>query len=114
MDAPTTAEPLLENPTAAKSGVGLHCNFQRRHSTRENGFALEVEFDAAPGFTILFGASGAGKTTLLDCVGGLVQPNSGRITIGERVLFDSSQAINVKVAKRKAGYVFQNLALFPH
>jgi molybdate transport system ATP-binding protein len=77
-------------------------------------FVLDVAFDAEPGFTILFGASGAGKTTLLDCVSGLATPKSGRISVGERVLFDSSSAVNVATAKRRTGYVFQTLALFPH
>ncbi|HUA15518.1 MAG TPA: molybdenum ABC transporter ATP-binding protein [Verrucomicrobiae bacterium] len=75
---------------------------------------LEVQFQAAPGFTILFGASGAGKTTLLDCVAGLIQPDSGRIAIRNRPLFDSSAGIDVPVSKRRVGYVFQTLALFPH
>ncbi len=77
-------------------------------------FVLEVEFQAASGFTILFGASGAGKTTLLDCVAGLARPDSGRIAIGGRVLFDSQSGVNVPVAKRRVGYVFQDLALFPY
>lgn len=77
-------------------------------------FSLEVEFHAAPGITILFGPSGAGKTTLLDCVSGLAKPVSGRIAIGDRVWFDASQHIDIAVANRRVGYVFQNLALFPH
>ena len=48
---------------------------------RGSSFALDVEFTAAPGFTILFGASGAGKTTLLDCIAGLQAPESGRIAV---------------------------------
>lgn len=77
-------------------------------------FVLDVEFQAAPGFTILFGASGAGKTTLLDCIAGLAKPESGRIALGERTLFDSERRVNIPVAKRRVGYVFQSLALFPH
>ncbi len=77
-------------------------------------FSLEVDFQAAPGFTILFGASGAGKTTLLDCVSGLASPDSGRIAIGGRIFFDSGQHTSLPVAKRRVGYVFQTLALFPH
>ncbi len=77
-------------------------------------FALEVAFTVPPGITILFGASGAGKTSVLDCVAGLVMPEGGRIAIGEHVFFDRERAIDLPVAKRNVGYVFQDLALFPH
>ena len=89
----------------------LKARFRRQQSIE---FSLEVDFDAAPGFTILFGPSGAGKTTLLDCIAGLTTPESGRISVGDRVWFDSAQRTNLAVAKRRVGYVFQNLALFPH
>jgi len=77
-------------------------------------FHLDVAFEAAPGFTILFGASGAGKTTVLDCVAGTTYPDEGHIAIGDRVLFDAAQRIALPTAKRRAGYVFQSLSLFPH
>lgn len=80
----------------------------------KRGFSLDVEFSAAPGFTVLFGPSGSGKTTLLDCVAGLTTPGAGRIVAGERVLFDADAQVNIPVAKRGVGYVFQDLALFPH
>ena len=86
----------------------------RFHKQQSPQFSLDVEFQVAPGFTILFGASGAGKTTLLDSVAGLTTPESGRIAVGSRVLFDSAQRVHVAVAKRQIGYVFQSLALFPH
>ena len=77
-------------------------------------FTLDVSFEAPPGITILFGSSGAGKSTLLDCLGGLVHPDAGKIAIGEYVLFDSAEQINVPPQKRRIAYVFQSLALFPH
>jgi len=92
----------------------LDARFRKRFTAPAQEFVLEVEFQAPPGFTILFGASGAGKTTLLDCVAGLAQPDSGRIAIGGRTLFEAAQNINLPVAKRRVGYVFQSLALFPH
>jgi len=95
-------------------GARLTARVRKRMSGPGHEFVLDVEFEAAPGFTILFGASGAGKTTLLDCIAGLVTPDAGRIAIGERVLFDSAQGADVAVAKRRVGYVFQDLALFPH
>ena len=82
--------------------------------SEERRFSMDVEFSAAPGFTILFGPSGSGKTTLLDCVAGLATPESGRIAVGDRVVFDASSQVNVPVAKRHVGYVLQDLALFPH
>jgi molybdate transport system ATP-binding protein len=81
-------------------------------SSRE--FVLEADIAISPGITILFGSSGAGKTTLLDCIAGLTLPDSGKIEIGQRVFFDSGQAINLPVQSRRVGYVFQDLALFPH
>ena len=77
-------------------------------------FCLEVEFVVNAGFTILFGASGAGKTTLLDCIAGLEIPESGRITFGETVLFDSEAHVNLPPNRRSVGYLLQTLALFPH
>lgn len=78
------------------------------------GFVLEVDFSAPPGITILFGPSGAGKTSVLDAVAGLTTPDEGRIAIGGRVFFDSSAGSSTPVAERGVGYVFQDLALFPH
>lgn len=85
-----------------------------KHLRGGTEFLLDVEFEVLPGFTILFGASGAGKTTVLDCLAGLVTPDSGQISIGDRVLFESSLKVDVSATKRRAGYVFQSLALFPH
>ena len=78
------------------------------------GGGLDVDFAIGTGFTILFGASGAGKTTLLDCLAGLVQPEQGSIVVSGRILFSQSEGVNVSVAQRKLGYLFQDLALFPH
>ena len=79
-----------------------------------SGFALDVSFQAEAGVTILFGSSGSGKTTILRSVAGLARPDAGRVAIGERTLFDSSVRVNVPAPQRRLGYVFQQLALFPH
>jgi molybdate transport system ATP-binding protein len=105
---------------AASAHVGetrdrsLHARVRKRLISEEREFVLDVEFHAAPGFNILFGPSGGGKTTLLDCVAGLVMPEAGSIAAGERVLFDAVERVNLPPAKRRVGYVFQDLALFPH
>ena len=77
-------------------------------------FAVEVNFQIAPGITILFGPSGAGKSTLLDCVAGLLKPREGRITLGEKVLQDSATGIFLPPKERHLAYLFQSPALFPH
>jgi len=78
------------------------------------GFTLDVDFAAPPGVTVLFGASGSGKTLTLRAVAGLLRPDAGRVSAGGRVLFDSDSGIDIPVARRRVGYLFQNLALFPH
>jgi molybdate transport system ATP-binding protein len=100
--------------TPSPSAAPLQAKFQKRLQSRGNEFLLDVAIDATAGFTILFGASGAGKTTLLDCLAGLSTPDSGRIALADRVLFDSSLRVNVTTAQRRVGYVFQSLALFSH
>jgi molybdate transport system ATP-binding protein len=79
-----------------------------------DGRFLDVRFDAPPGVTVVFGPSGAGKSTLLAIVAGLLAPSSGRIALGERVLYDSERGISVPSHHRKLALVFQSLALFPH
>jgi molybdate transport system ATP-binding protein len=89
--------------------VSIHVN-----KALNGDFRLDVELAVQPGITIVFGASGAGKTTLLNCIAGLVIPDSGRIEFRDEILFDSDRNIDVPISKRRAGYVFQSLALFPH
>ena len=63
---------------------------------------------------VLFGFSGAGKSMTLQLIAGLLQPDEGWIYSGNRTLFDSRSGINLAPQDRSIGYVFQNLALFPH
>ena len=65
-------------------------------------------------FLVLLGPSGCGKTTLLRCVAGLDSPDSGRIRIGGRDVYDSSRAISQPPEKRHISMIFQTYALWPH
>ncbi len=83
----------------------------RKHLPR---FQLDVSFAAKDGLVAIFGPSGSGKSLTLQCVAGLAKPDAGRITIGERPVFDSSTGLNLRPQDRRVGYVFQDYALFPH
>lgn len=77
-------------------------------------FQLEVAFSSDAAHLALFGASGAGKTQTLKMIAGISKPDSGRIAISGRVLFDDKAGIDLAPQQRKLGYVFQDYALFPH
>jgi molybdate transport system ATP-binding protein len=79
-----------------------------------SAFTLDAALVAPSGITIVFGASGSGKTMLLRSVAGLTRPDAGSITVGQRVLFDAATGRDIPVRERRVGYVFQQLALFPH
>ncbi|MCR9086644.1 MAG: molybdenum ABC transporter ATP-binding protein [Rhodobacteraceae bacterium] len=81
---------------------------------RFGDFALDVAFDAPPGITVLFGRSGSGKSTIVNAIAGLLAPQRGRITLGERVLLDTETRRVVPPHRRKLGVVFQEGRLFPH
>ena len=98
--------------TSRQSQPDLQVNIKK--SFGKEAFQLSVSFTAAPGFTILFGASGAGKSTLLDCIAGIVAPDEGSIRAGDLIFFDSHSGDNLASQLRRVGYVFQDLALFPH
>jgi len=60
------------------------------------------------------GPSGIGKTSLLNCIAGLHRPVAGHVRIGGETLFDREAGIDLPPERRRAGYVFQDLRLFPH
>jgi ABC-type sulfate/molybdate transport systems ATPase subunit len=75
---------------------------------------VDVEFQAASGITVLFGAAGAGKTLILDAIAGFVAPASGRIILDDEILFDGASGVNLPPRRRQCGYVARHWALFPH
>ena len=77
-------------------------------------FQLDVGFELGRGVLGLLGASGSGKSKTLQCITGIETPDSGRIVINGRSLFDSEKNINLKTQERRVGYLFQNYALFPN
>ena len=108
----TTQTARIDTPADPSLRHALTIQIHKSFANAGRDFTLDVGFTLAPGITIIFGPSGAGKTTLLDCIAGLTTPDSGKITVGECVFFD--REMNLPVQSRKIGYVFQDLALFPH
>jgi ABC-type Fe3+/spermidine/putrescine transport system ATPase subunit len=74
----------------------------------------DVSFDVANGEAVaILGPSGSGKTTLLRLIAGLDTPDRGEISIdGVRVAADGRSI--VPPYERRIGFVFQDLALWPH
>jgi len=83
-----------------------------RSNKRE--FSLDVRFTCEDDKNVVFGPSGAGKSITLRAIAGLETPDSGRIAVAGKVLFDSSLGINVPARERSVAYLFQDYALFPH
>src|SRR5262245_41717164 len=77
------------------------------------GGGASLEVNDGELFTLL-GPSGCGKTTTLRSIAGLERPDSGRIILGDRVLFDAGEDINVPANRRDLGMVFQSYAIWPH
>ena len=75
-----------------------------------------VDMRVAPGEVVgLVGPSGSGKTTLLKCLGAVIEPTAGRMTIGDRLTYDGRWKIRDLRALRRdlIGFVFQAPYLIP-
>lgn len=77
-------------------------------------FILNTSFNANKGVLGILGSSGCGKSMILKSIAGLQKPDSGKITLNGKTLFDSGNNIHLPARSRRIGYVFQNYALFPH
>lgn len=77
-------------------------------------FTLDVSFESGDAPLGVLGPSGSGKTMLLRTIAGLEQPDSGQISLNNRIVFDAQQHIHLPARDRRVGMLFQNYALFPH
>ncbi len=84
-----------------------------RIDKRLDDFHLEVDFQSDGGILGLLGPSGCGKSMTLKCIAGIETPDSGRIVLNGRVLFDSGAGVDTPPQRRRVGYLFQSYALFP-
>ena len=72
--------------------------------------SLNIETDR---LTCLLGGSGSGKTTILRLIAGLEIPQSGEISIENKMVSQKAR-INIPPHQRNVGFIFQDLALWPH
>jgi putative ABC transport system ATP-binding protein len=75
-----------------------------------------VDMSVAPGEVVgLIGPSGSGKSTLLKCLGAVIEPTAGKMTLGEEVIYDDGWKIaDLRALRRdKIGFVFQAPYLIP-
>ncbi|HAN29364.1 MAG TPA: ABC transporter, partial [Haliea salexigens] len=76
----------------------------------------DVTMLVAPGEVVgLIGPSGSGKSTLLKCLGAVIEPTAGRMTLGEEVIYDNGWKVrDLRALRRdKIGFVFQAPYLIP-
>jgi len=88
-----------------------------RASARSRIGALELDasLEVAEGECLaLAGPSGAGKTSVLRVVAGLLRPERGLVSCGDRIWLDTETGRDVPPEGRRCGYLFQEYALFPH
>jgi molybdate transport system ATP-binding protein len=77
-------------------------------------FELAIRFASEAERLVLHGPSGAGKTQTLKMIAGIARPDSGRVVVAGRTLYDSASRVFLSAQERRLGYVFQDYALFPH
>jgi molybdate transport system ATP-binding protein len=90
---------------------GLVARLQRRV---HKGLTLDVDLRVDDECVVLFGSSATGKTSLLRSIAGLDQPDSGRILLDGKPIFDSSSNLNLPLRDRHIGMISQKHSLFPH
>ena len=77
-------------------------------------FVLDAAFASDAPRLVLYGPSGAGKTQTLKMIAGIARPDSGRVAVAGRTLYDSAAGMCLSPQERRLAYVFQDYALFPH
>jgi molybdate transport system ATP-binding protein len=75
-------------------------------------FTLDVAWETGDELAVLFGYSGSGKSLTMRAIAGLLTPDAGNITLRGTTLYSRDR--NLPPQRRSVGFVFQDLALFPH
>jgi putative ABC transport system ATP-binding protein len=100
-------------------GFGIHIEgLSKRYGDGDTAVdALkDVNMTVAPGEVVgLIGPSGSGKSTLLKCLGAVIEPTAGKMTVGDEVIYDNGWKIpDLRALRRdRIGFVFQAPYLIP-
>jgi putative ABC transport system ATP-binding protein len=105
-----------QNPSGPQ-GIRIE-NLRKRYGSGDTAVdALkDVNLTVAPGEVVgLIGPSGSGKSTLLKCLGAIIEPSAGRMTLGGEVIYDNGwKAGDLRALRRdRIGFVFQAPYLIP-
>ncbi len=104
---------------AESRGLGIKIEgLRKRYGSGDSAVdALKgVDMHVAPGEVVgLIGPSGSGKSTLLKCLGAVIDPTVGKMTLGGEVIYDNGWiARDLRALRRdKIGFVFQAPYLIP-
>ncbi len=118
---PTLSGEAADTVQAANSAIsgGIHVEGLRKVYGKGDS-AVEalknVNMTVAPGEVVgLVGPSGSGKSTLLKCLGAIIEPTSGRMTLGHDVIFDNVWKVaDLRALRRdRIGFIFQAPYLIP-
>lgn len=76
------------------------------------GFTLDVAFEAENEFFAVLGESGCGKSLTLRCVAGIERPDTGKIVLNGKVLFDSENILICRRRREKSVIYFKIMHCF--
>jgi len=93
--------------------ISIDIQKKLRAGKGQTGMRVKLQADKGS-VTVIHGPSGAGKTTFLKIIAGLADADEGNVTIDQNIWLDTAKGFNLSPQKRKAGFVFQNYALFPN
>ncbi len=94
--------------------MSLVVDIRKSYVTAERCFTLNVSFSTTHSRVVLYGPSGAGKSLTLQAIAGLIVPDEGVILFQGERFFDQMRGFNIPPQRRRAVYLFQDYALFPH
>ena len=100
-----------------RQGIRIE-RLSKRYGSGDTAFLAlkDVNMHVAPGEVVgLIGPSGSGKSTLLKCLGAVIDPTSGRMTLDDQVIYDEGWKVRDLRALRRdqIGFVFQAPYLIP-